>query len=304
VANFSALSVVKKGVIMFEGSIVALVTPFKDGRVDEKSFLNLLDFHLNNKTSGILISGTTGESATLSDEEKLRLFKLTVDYVKGRIPVIAGTGSNNTKKSVELTLEAEKLKVDAILAITPYYNKPTQNGLFEHFKIIAKRTSLPIIIYNVPGRTGISILPETVAKLSKFRNIVAIKEATGSMRQATEINKLCDITLLSGDDFTLLPFLACGGNGVISVTANIIPEKMQEICDLFKTNNISKAREIHNNLFDLHSAMFIETNPIPVKTALYLMKKIEKLEFRLPLVEMSEHNLEKLKIVLKKYNLI
>ncbi|MDD3627515.1 MAG: 4-hydroxy-tetrahydrodipicolinate synthase [bacterium] len=290
---------------MFEGSIVALVTPFKDGKVDEKSFLGLIDFQISNGTQGILISGTTGESATLSENEKERLFKLTADRLKGRIPFIAGTGTNDTKATLHLSQKAQEVGADALLIITPYYNKPTQQGLIEHFSYIAKRVTLPIIIYNVPGRTGISIEPSAVAELSKIKNIIGIKEATGSMKQASEIKQACpeEFVLLSGDDFTYLPFLSVGGRGIISVSANIIPDKMQKIYAEFKAGNLNEALKVHHEIYDIHKMMFTETNPIPVKTALSLMGKIN-LEFRLPLCEMKEENKDKLKEVLKKHKLI
>ncbi len=290
---------------MFEGTIVALVTPFKNGKLDESALLNLIEFQISNGTDGILLSGTTGESATLTETEKGRLFKLGVEAAKGRISIIAGTGTNDTKSTLKLSQIARDAGVDALLVITPYYNKPTQEGMFKHFTYIAKRVPLPLIIYNVPGRTGISINPETVARLSKIKSIVGIKEATGSMKQATEIFKLCskDFDLLSGDDFTFLPFLSLGGKGVISVSANIIPGKMHQLFTEFKSGNLEAARKIHNEIYDLHSAMFIETNPIPVKTSLGLMGKLDT-EFKLPLCEMTPENLEKLKVVLKEYNLI
>ncbi|HDS08644.1 MAG TPA: 4-hydroxy-tetrahydrodipicolinate synthase [Firmicutes bacterium] len=290
---------------MFEGSIVALVTPFKEGKVDEESFLNLIDFQVAGGTQGILISGTTGESATLSDNEKERLFKLTVERLRGKIPFIAGTGTNDTKTTLHLSQKAQEIGADGLLVITPYYNKPTQQGLIEHFSYIAKRISIPIIIYNVPGRTGVSIEPSTLAELAKIKNIIGVKEATGSMKQATEINLLCpdDFIMLSGDDFTYLPFLAAGGRGIISVSANIIPDKMQKIYSEFKEGRISEARTLHNEVFDLHKMMFMETNPIPVKTALALMNKI-KPEFRLPLCQMKEENKNKLVEELKKHKLI
>lgn len=290
---------------MFEGSIVAIVTPFKDGSIDEPRFRELIQFHLENGTQGILVSGTTGESATLTVKEKERLFKIAAEEVKGRIPIMAGTGTNDTRISLHVSQMAQDTGVDALLVITPYYNKPTQQGMIEHFSYIAKRVNLPIVMYNVPGRTGINMLPETVVQLSKIKNIIGIKEATGSLKQAGQIARLVsdDFLLISGDDFTFLPLLSIGGKGVISVSANIVPDKMQKIYDLFKSGDMAGARKVHLDLMDLHSAMFFETNPIPAKTSLSLMGKLD-LEFRLPLCKMKEDNLNRLKRVLTSYNLI
>jgi len=289
-----------------KGAIVALITPFKDGKLDEESCRDLIEWQVQNGTHGILVVGTTGESATLTLEEKKRLYELAMEVVNGRVPVIAGTGTNNTAQSIELTKLAKDIGVDAVLMVTPYYNKPTQEGLYQHYKAVAEAVDIPIILYNVPGRTSVSLAPETVARLSRIPNIVAIKEATGSMRQVTEIIKQSekDFLVLSGDDFTAYPTMALGGVGVISVASNVMPKEMAAMMDACLENNWDQGRELHYKLYDLFKAMFIETNPVPAKTALYLMGKIATPEVRLPLAQMSEANVEKLKAVLKEYDLL
>jgi len=288
---------------MFEGSIVALVTPFKNGEIDEKALKGLIEFQIKNGTDGILPCGCTGEAATLSTEEQKRMIKLTVDLVKGRISVIAGTGSNSTREAIELTQYAEEVGADAALLITPYYNKPTPKGLFLHYEKVADAVKIPIILYNVPSRTGISILPETVAELFRIKNIVAIKEASGQLNQVSKILSLCGITVLSGDDSLTLPILAVGGKGVVSVVANVVPGDVANLVHKYREGRLEEARKLHLKLFPLCRAMFLETNPIPVKTALGLMKMIEP-ELRLPLSEISEEKKEKLKEVLKNYGLV
>ncbi len=290
---------------MFKGSIVAIVTPFIDGRFDEKAFSELIEWHISQGTNAIVPCGTTGESATLDYEEHYRVIELAIRTVNKRIPVIAGTGANSTDETIMITKKAESLGADAALLVAPYYNKPTQEGLYRHYKTVAGAVGIPIVLYNVPGRTAVNILPSTVARLAEIKNIVAIKEATGDMKQVSEIIRLCGdkITVLSGDDFTTLPLLALGGKGVISVTANIAPRDVAEMCRLWEEGKLDEARRLHYKLEPLNSAMFIETNPIPVKTALAMMGKIKE-EFRLPLCEMSEANKEKLKKTLKDYGLI
>lgn len=290
---------------MFQGSIVAIITPFKNGKIDEKAFGDLIEFHIAAGTDGIVPCGTTGESATLSYDEHNRLVRLTVEAAGGRVPVIAGTGSNSTEEAIYLTRYAKECGADGALLITPYYNKPTQEGLYRHFKEIAEEVDIPLIPYNVPGRTGVNMLPATVARLAGIENIVAIKEASGSMTQICEIYRLCGdrIAILSGEDAINFPILAAGGKGMISVTANIVPGKMGEMWDAFDGGEINRSREIHYELFDLHQALFIETNPIPVKTALAMMGKCTE-EMRLPLCPMSEGNKERLRQVLKRYGLV
>lgn len=290
---------------MFKGSIVAIVTPFKKGKIDEKAFEKLIEWHIKEGTHGIVPCGTTGEASTLDYEEHYRVIEITVKVVNRRIPVIAGTGSNSTDEAIMITRKAEKLGADAALVVTPYYNKPTQEGLYRHFKEIADKTGLPLILYNVPGRTSVNLLPQTVARLAEIPRIAGIKEATGDMKQVSEVIRLCGdrITVLSGDDFTNLPLLALGGRGAISVTANVCPRDMAELFNAWERGDIARAREIHYRLEPINKAMFIETNPIPVKTALAMMGKIRE-EFRLPLCEMSPANKEKLAEVLRNAGLI
>ena len=283
--------------------MVALITPFKGGKIDEKALERLIEFQIKNNTDGIVPCGCTGEAATLSTEEQKQMIKLTVALVKKRIPVIAGTGSNSTKEAIELTKYAESAGADAALLITPYYNKPTPAGLLLHYEKVSSAVSIPIILYNVPSRTGISILPETVAKLSEIENIVAIKEASGSLNQTSEILSLCNITVLSGDDSLTLPILSVGGKGVISVVANIVPADTAEMVRDFRKGKFEEARKLHLNLFPLCQAMFLETNPIPVKTALGMMGMIEP-ELRLPLSPMDEGKKKELTEALKNYGLV
>lgn len=290
---------------MIKGSIVAIVTPFKNGEFDEKAFSDLIEWHISKGTNAIVPCGTTGESATLDYEEHYRVIEVTIKVVNKRIPVIAGTGANSTDETIMITRKAKELGADAALLVAPYYNKPTQEGLYRHYKAVAEAVDIPIVLYNVPGRTAVNILPSTVARLAEVKNIVAIKEATGDMKQVSELIRLCGdrITVLSGDDFTTLPLLALGGKGVISVTANIAPHEVSEMCRLLEEGNIEEARKLHYKLEPLNSAMFIETNPIPVKTALSMMGKIRE-EFRLPLCEMSAANKEKLRKTLAEYGLV
>lgn len=290
---------------MFKGSIVAIVTPFKKGKVDEKALGDLIDWHIKQGTNAIVPCGTTGESATLDYKEHDRVIEFTVKAVNRRVPVIAGTGANATDETIMITKHAKKSGADGALLVSPYYNKPTQEGLYRHYKAVADAVKIPIVLYNVPGRTAVNMLPSTVARLAEVKNIVALKEATGDMKQASEIIRLCGdrITLLSGDDFTTLPLLALGGKGTISVTANVMPKLVSQMCALWEQGKFEEARKIHFQLEPLNAAMFIETNPIPVKTALAMMGKIKE-EFRLPLCEMAPGNKEKLRSVLKSYKLV
>jgi 4-hydroxy-tetrahydrodipicolinate synthase len=290
---------------MFKGSIVALITPFKGGKVDEEAYRQLINFQIENGTAAIVPCGTTGESATLSVEEHNRVISIAVEAVNKRVPVIAGTGGNSTNEAIELTRHAKDAGADATLQVTPYYNKPSQEGLFQHYKAIAQAVALPQVLYNVPGRTSINMLPETVARLADLPEIVAIKEASGNIGQMTEIVQLAGdkITLLSGDDNLILPVLSIGGAGVISVVANIVPKETAAIITSWEDGNTDQTRDLFIKLFPLCKAMFFETNPVPVKTSLALMGKIKE-ELRLPLVPMAETNLEKLKKVLTEYRLI
>jgi 4-hydroxy-tetrahydrodipicolinate synthase len=284
---------------MFKGSIVAIVTPFKNDKVDEEALSNLIEWHISEGTNAIVPCGTTGEASTLDYDEHYRVIEITVKAAKGRVPVIAGTGANSTDETIMMTKKAKELGADAVLLVTPYYNKPTQEGLYRHYKKVAETIDIPIVLYNVPSRTGVNLLPQTVARLAEIKNIVAIKEATGDMKQVSEIIRLCGerITVISGDDFTTLPLMALGGKGVISVSANIVPRDISAMCRQWEQGNIEEAQRLHFKLEPLNHAMFLETNPIPVKTALSMMGKIEE-EFRLPLCPMSEGNKEKLKKIL------
>ncbi len=290
---------------MFKGSIVAIVTPFKNGKVDEKALGDLIEWHIKQGTNAIVPCGTTGESATLDYKEHDRVIEFTVKAVNKRVPVIAGTGANATDETIMITKHAKKAGADGALLVSPYYNKPTQEGLYRHYKAVADAVKIPIVLYNVPGRTAVNVLPSTVARLAEVKNIVALTEATGDMKQASEVIRLCGdrIAVLSGDDFTTLPLLALGGKGTISVTANVMPKQVSDMCALWEQGKHEEARKVHFMLEPLNSSMFIETNPIPVKTALAMMGKIKE-EFRLPLCEMAKANKEKLKGVLKSYKLV
>lgn len=276
---------------MYSGSIVAIVTPFREGQVDEEALRELIDFQIKNGTSGIVPCGTTGESATLSMEEHCRMIDITVDAVGKRVPVIAGTGGNSTSEAIELTLHAKKAGADATLQVSPYYNKPTQEGLYRHFKAIAEAVPLPQVLYNIPGRTGVNMLPETVARLSELPEIVAIKEASGNLVQMAEVMELAGdrITMLSGDDNLVLPVLSIGGKGVISVIANIVPARIAGLVAKWLGGDLEGARMDYFRLLPICRAMFLETNPIPVKTALALMGKL-KAGFRLPMTPMTPEN--------------
>ena len=288
---------------MFRGSFVAIVTPFKNGKIDEKKFAQLVEFQIKNGTDGIVPAGCTGEAATFSHQEQKRFVKLAVEIADGRVPVIGGAGSNNTAEAISLTKQAKSAGCDAVLSITPYYNKPTPEGQYRHYEAIAKSVDIPIMLYNVPSRTGISIKPETVARLSKIDNIVSIKEASGSLDQVSQILSLCDINVLSGDDSLTLPMMAIGATGVVSVVANIIPKEVHDMVFNFLEGNTEKAKRLHYSIMPLCKAMFIETNPIPVKTSMKVMKRLNG-QMRLPLCGMMKDNEAKLKKALKAYGLI
>jgi len=289
---------------MFKGSIVAIVTPFKNKAVDEKALSELIEWHIKEGTNAIVPCGTTGESATLNYEEHYKVIEITVKTVNKRLPVIAGTGANSTDETIMITRKAKEMGADGALLVTPYYNKPTQEGLYRHYKEVAGAVDIPIVLYNVPGRTAVNMLPQTVARLAEIKNIVAIKEATGDMRQVSDIIRLCgdSITVISGDDFTTLPLLLLGGKGVISVSANVAPRDVAGMIKAWEDGNISEAKRLHYKLEPLNQSMFIETNPIPAKTALSMMGKIQE-EFRLPLCPMSNENKDKLKNILINYGL-
>ena len=277
---------------MFQGSIVALVTPMnKDGSLDIKSFNNLLDFHVQNKSDGVVVVGTSGEAPTIDFDEHISLINKAVKFIRGRIPVIAGTGANSTKEAIFLTQEAKNAGVDGCLLVTPYYNKPSQKGLYEHYKAINDAVDIPQVLYNVPARTSCDLENDTVIKLSHLPNIVGIKDATGDLTRIENLkNKVADnFIFISGDDITFLDYLKKGGKAVISVTANVRPLMMHEICNLVKENKIEDAEKLNQKLELLHKAMFIESNPIPVKWMLTKMGLIQQY-IRLPLVELDPNN--------------
>ncbi|MEJ5347867.1 MAG: 4-hydroxy-tetrahydrodipicolinate synthase [Desulfosoma sp.] len=291
---------------MFQGAFVAIVTPFQNGRIDEPALRDLIEFQIENGTHGIVPCGTTGESATLSHEEHERVVEITVDQVKKRVPVIAGTGSNNTSEAIRLTKHAKECGADAALMITPYYNKPTQEGLYQHFQQVAEAVNLPIILYNIPGRTAVNMEPETIARLAQIPNIVGVKEATGSMKQITDILRLCgkDFVVLSGEDYLTFPLMCVGGKGVISVVSNIAPRDMADMCTHYLEGRFQEAQTLYYKLLPLCHAMFVETNPAPVKAALKMMGKIPSDEVRLPLVSLGASSKAKVEQALRDYGLI
>jgi 4-hydroxy-tetrahydrodipicolinate synthase len=290
---------------MFTGSLVAIVTPFKNGKLDEQALGDLIEWQIGSGTHGIVPCGTTGESATLTHAEHDRVVAFTVEVVRGRVPVVAGTGSNSTEEAIVLTKHAKSAGADGALLITPYYNKPTQEGLFLHYKAVADAVDMPLVLYNIPGRTGVNLLPSTIARLTACRTIVAVKEGSGSVQQASEIIQFCGerLTILAGDDALTLPMMAVGGKGVITVTANLVPSKMAGLVNAFHAGRLEEARALHHQLYPLFTALFYETNPIPVKEALHMMGKIER-EMRLPLCPMGTDNKEKLRSVLKEMGLV
>jgi len=291
---------------MFKGSIVAIVTPFKNGKVDEKKFRDLIEFQIKNGSAGIVPCGTTGESATLSFDEHDRVIEITIEQVKKRVPVIAGTGSNSTEEAIMLTRHAAGAGADASLQVSPYYNRPTQKGLYEHFKAVADSVNIPIILYNIASRTGVNIESETIAKLAHdCKNILGVKEASGNLDQMSRIRQLCgqNFDLISGDDSLTLPILSIGGTGIISVVANIVPGDVANLVAEFEKGNLKKAQELHYKLLPLIKAMFIETNPIPVKTAMGLLGMCAP-DLRLPMCALAPENLERIKKALKEYGLI
>lgn len=289
---------------IFRGSGVAIVTPFNERGVDFKKLEELIEWHINSKTDAIIVCGTTGEASTMTEQERKETIKFVVDVVNKRIPVIAGTGSNDTAATVSMSKWAEKIGVDALLVITPYYNKTTQKGLVEHFKAIANSVTSPIIIYNVPSRTSLNINPLTLVKLCEIENIVAIKEASGDISQIAQIKALCGdkLDIYSGNDDQTIPILSLGAIGVISVLANIIPTDIHNMCELYLNGEHAEALKIQLGFLALNSSLFIETNPIPVKTAMNLMG-MEVGALRLPLCDMEESNLQIVKKELNAYNI-
>lgn len=291
---------------MIHGSLVAIVTPFKNGKIDEDALKKLIEFQIENGTHGIVPCGTTGESPTLSHEEHEYVIELTVKAVGKRVPVVAGTGSNSTKEAIRLTRFAEQIGADAALLVVPYYNKPTQEGLYLHFRQIASQVRIPLILYNIPGRSGVNMNPETVLRLAQeCKNIIGVKEASGSLIQASKILYLCgrDFLLYSGEDALNFPLLAIGARGFITVTANVAPRDVADLYEFYIKGEIDKARDLHYRLLPLNETLFIETNPIPVKAALSMMDKIAY-EYRYPLCQMAEKNYQELKTALTDYGII
>ncbi len=288
---------------MFGGAITALVTPFRNGAVDEDSLAALVNWQIEKGIDGLLACGCTGEAATLTTKEHMLVIETVMESDAGRVPLIAGTGTNGTASSIELSLEADAMGVDGVLLITPYYNKPTPGGQIEHYTRVADAVDCPVILYNVPGRTGTNMLPETIAVLSRHPRIVAIKDAAGSAERVTAIRDLCDITILSGDDPIAMAQVALGGSGVISVVSNIAPAEMSDLVSLTAAGELDSARALQARLYPVIKAMFLETNPIPVKKALSLMGMIND-ELRLPLVSMTEELVPELTTVLGKAGII
>jgi len=290
---------------MFSGSIVALVTPFKNGKIDWQSLEGLVEFHIQNGTNGIVPCGTTGESATLDHAEHHDVIKAVVKAVKKRVPVIAGTGSNSTQEAIELTIGAERAGADGALLISPYYNRPMQEGIYQHYKAVAACVGIPLIVYNIPARTGSKIEPETLARLSEIKNVAGVKEATGSVDQAIDVIRLCGerLAVYSGEDSLAYSLMSLGGKGVISTVANIAPKAMAELAGACLKRDWEKGRELQLRLIPLIRAVFIETNPIPSKTALGLMGKCSD-ELRLPLTPMAEGNVKKLRQAMSDFGLL
>ncbi len=290
---------------MIKGVITALVTPLRDDRIDEEALRRLVDEQIRAGIDGLVPVGTTGESPTLTNEEHIRVVQIVVEAAKKRVPVIAGTGANCTREAIDLTLAAKAVGADATLQVVPYYNKPTQDGLYRHFKAVAEATNLPMVLYNVPGRTGCDLLPDTIARLCDVPQVVAVKEATGNIQRASQIiTRVGDrLSMLSGDDATVLPFYAVGGHGCISVVSNVAPADMATMYDAFVAGNLAKARELHYKVFPLSEGLFIEANPIPVKAALAMMGKISD-EIRPPLYPMSGANRDKIHKILVDLKLV
>jgi 4-hydroxy-tetrahydrodipicolinate synthase len=290
---------------MFSGALSAIITPFRDGAIDEPALRDLIEWQIQNGVDGIVPCGSTGESATLTHAEHERVIRIAIEQARKRVPVVAGTGSNSTAEAIRLTTFAREAGADGALLISPYYNKPTQEGIVKHYKTIAQSVSLPLIVYNIPGRTGSNILPETLARLADVPNIVGVKEASGSMEQVSDIHRLCGerLTILSGDDSLTLPLMALGGKGVIAVITNIMPRETRELAAAALAGDFARARELHYRMLPLMRVLFLETNPIPVKYAASLMGKCTA-EMRMPLTTMSPGPAEKLRGVMQEMRLI
>jgi 4-hydroxy-tetrahydrodipicolinate synthase len=290
---------------MFSGAFSAIITPFRDGAVDEAALRELVEWQIQSGVDGLVACGSTGESATLTHSEHDQVVKLVVEHARRRVPVIAGTGSNSTAEAIRLTAFAREVRADGALLISPYYNKPTQEGIYKHYKMIAANVDLPLIVYNIPGRTASNIVPETFARLCDIKQVVAIKEASGSMDQISDILRLCGdrLAILSGDDSATLPIMAIGGKGVIATITNVMPREMHELAAAALKGDFARARQIHFAMLPLMRALFLETNPIPVKQACAFMGKCAN-ELRMPLIPMSQQPAEKLRSVMKEMRLI
>jgi len=290
----------------FQGSFVAMVTPFRDGKVDEAKLRELVEFHVTHGTDGLVPCGTTGESPTLSHDEHKRVVETVIEAARGRIKVVAGTGSNSTSEAIDLTKHAERAGANGALVVNPYYNKPTQEGLYRHYRAVAESVTIPIVAYNIQSRTAVNVEPDTLARLARdVRNIVGVKEASGSLDQMSQVILACgpDFSVLSGDDNITLPLLAIGGSGVISVIANILPREISDMVHAALDGDWKRARDLHYRLFPLARAAFLETNPIPIKEAMAMAGMIEP-EFRLPMCRMSDANRAQLRAILKAYALV
>ena len=290
----------------FQGSLVAMVTPFRNGRIDDAKVRELVEFHVKHGTDILIPCGTTGESPTLSHDEHKRMVELVVEAAAGRIPVVAGTGSNSTAEAIDLTTHAERAGANGALVVNPYYNKPTQEGLYRHFRAVAESTTLPILVYNIQSRTAVNVETDTMVRLTRdCRNVVGVKEASGSLDQMSQVILACPpgFSVLSGDDNITLPLLAIGGRGVVSVIANIVPRETSEMVHAALDSDFKRARDLHYKLFPLARAAFLETNPIPIKEAMAMAGMIEP-EFRLPMCRMSDANREKLRTILRPYGLV
>ncbi|HZN53538.1 MAG TPA: 4-hydroxy-tetrahydrodipicolinate synthase [Methylomirabilota bacterium] len=290
----------------FQGSFVAMVTPFRNGKVDEAKLRELVELHVANGTDGLIPCGTTGESPSLNHDEHRRVVEIVVEAARGRIRVVAGTGSNSTAEAIDLTKHAERAGAAGALVVNPYYNKPTQEGLYRHFRAVAESVAIPILVYNIQSRTAVNVETDTMARLARdVRNIVGVKEASGSLDQMSQVVAACgpDFSVLSGDDNITLPLLAIGGSGVVSVIANIVPRETADLVHAALDGDWKRARDLHYRLFPLARAAFLETNPIPIKEAMAMAGMIEP-EFRLPMCRMSDANREKLRAILKLYSLV
>jgi 4-hydroxy-tetrahydrodipicolinate synthase len=290
----------------FQGSFVAMVTPFRNGKVDEAKLRELVELHVANGTDGLIPCGTTGESPSLNHDEHRRVVEIVVEAARGRIRVVAGTGSNSTAEAIDLTKHAERAGAAGALVVNPYYNKPTQEGLYRHFRAVAESVAIPVLVYNIQSRTAVNVETDTMARLARdVRNIVGVKEASGSLDQMSQVIAACgpDFSVLSGDDNITLPLLAIGGSGVVSVIANIVPRETADLVHAALDGDWKRARDLHYRLFPLARAAFLETNPIPIKEAMAMAGMIEP-EFRLPMCRMSDANREKLRAILKPYSLV